>query len=241
MMSVPEFATIAAILREAGFAVRGGFHPSDSDGVPALSSGAAPRTLILAGNVGPGMWRAFISKYPVESRDNEGHPTALDDWSRDILHGVVSRLGGPDVCTPLFPSDGPPFLPFTRWAMKAEPVFPSPIGPLIHPDYGLWHAYRGALAFEGNISLPETNKGSSPCETCEDKPCLGGCPVAAHRDNAFDLAGCTAHIVAESGRECMAGGCLARRACPIGRDFMYDYNQARFHMVSFRRANRVTG
>ena len=38
--------------------------------------------------------------------------------------------------------------------MRAEAVAPSPLGILIHPDYGLWHAYRGALAFAERLALP---------------------------------------------------------------------------------------
>ena len=47
----------------------------------------------------------------------------------------------------LYPFDGPPYRPFQRWAMRAEPVAPSPLGLFIHPEYGLWHAYRAALVF----------------------------------------------------------------------------------------------
>src|SRR4030095_137820 len=47
-----------------------------------------------------------------------------------------------------------------RWAMRAEAVAPSPLGILIHPDYGLWHAYRGALAFAERLALPP--RGARP-------------------------------------------------------------------------------
>ena len=34
----------------------------------------------------------------------------------------------------------------------------------------------------------------------------------------------------------MDGGCLARRACPVGTACRYAPDQMRFHMVAFRRA-----
>jgi hypothetical protein len=34
----------------------------------------------------------------------------------------------------------------------------------------------------------------------------------------------------------MSGGCLARRACPVGREYAYDPAQARFHMQAFLAA-----
>ena len=29
--------------------------------------------------------------------------------------------------------------------MRAEGLKPSPLGVLVHPDFGLWHGYRGAI------------------------------------------------------------------------------------------------
>ena len=37
--------------------------------------------------------------------------------------------------------------------MRAEGLKPSPIGILMHPQFGLWHAYRGALLFDVEIEL----------------------------------------------------------------------------------------
>jgi len=249
-MATPlDFQSVTAVLEEAGLAVRGGFHPEAEDAVPMLSSGAwasgaqasgaRAATLVFAGNVGSRMWQTFTADHPVESADNEAHPTLLDDWSRKTLAEVADALGGPTRCEALFPFEGPPFLPFIRWAQRAEPVFPSPIGPLIHPDHGLWHAYRGALIFAERIELPARPDWSSPCETCEDKPCLTGCPVQAHKENAFDLATCLGHVVTDAGAGCMADGCLARRACPVGRTTQYTADHARFHMMAFRRTNRA--
>ena len=53
-----------------------------------------------------------------------------------------------------------------RWAQRAEPLHPSPLGVLIHPVHGLWHAYRGALAFAEPIELPPRADLPSPCASC---------------------------------------------------------------------------
>ena len=238
MTTTIDYDTVGKALGEAGLIVRGGFHVDEADGVPTMESGKAAATVVLAGNVGGSLWRSFAAARPAESADNETHPTLLDDWSRRVLTRVAETLGGPAACLPLFPFEGPPFLPFIRWAQRAEAVFPSPIGPLIHPDHGLWHAYRGALAFAQHIPLPAHMDRQSPCETCVEKPCLTGCPVGAHAHGAFDLSLCMGHVVADAGAPCMANGCLARRACPVGGEFRYAPDQAHFHMVAFRRTNR---
>ena len=92
MATPPDFQSVTAVLEEAGLAVRGGFHPEAEDAVPMLSSGARAATLVLAGNVGSRMWQTFAADHPVESADNEAHPTLLDDWSRKTLAEVADAL-----------------------------------------------------------------------------------------------------------------------------------------------------
>ena len=222
-----DYAAIAGAITRSGLTPRGGFHPGADDGVPALPGGNPTATLILAGNVGPAMWRVFI-----EQRRADDEPHGLDRWTRRILEPLAESLGG----HALFPFGGPPHEPFQRWAMRAEPVHPSPIGPLIHADHGLWHAYRGALAFPERIELPPRDRRPSPCETCADKPCLSTCPVGALTPGGYDVAACAGHIASPAGADCMAMSCRARRACPIGRDQTYGPEQSRFHMDAFLRA-----
>ncbi len=230
--AAPSLAAIEAALESAGLVLRGAFHPGPDDHVPPLGDGRSCATLALAGNAGPGMWAAF-ARAP-EFGDRAADP--LDRWTRRVLGEVARALGA----AALFPFGGPPYLPFQRWAMRAEGLAPSPIGPLIHPEYGLWHAYRGALAFAETIALPPRPALASPCESCAEKPCLSTCPVGAFSAQGYDVAACAAHLETARGADCMERGCRARRACPVGRAHVYGPDQARFHMEAFR-ANRRAG
>ena len=76
-----------------------------------------------------------------------------------------------------------------------------------------------------------------------EKPCLGACPVGAFgpREDPeapapYDIPACVGHIASPEGSDCMTGGCLARRACPVARDYVYGPDQARFHMQRFLKA-----
>jgi len=200
-----------------GMIIRGGFHPGADDHVPA-----GTKTLILIGNAGPDMWRAFSNAMPDD-------PNPMNTWSKVIIDGIATDVGA----TAVYPFTGPPYYPFQQWAMKADSVFASPIGPLIHPIYGMWHAYRGALLFKETIDLPKMPNISSPCDTCTDKPCLSTCPVEAFSADGYDVPGCRSHIGSNEGFDCLANGCLARRACPIGQDYIYVPAQAEFHMRHF--------
>lgn len=216
---------LSARCERAGIPLRGGFHPDEGDGVPA--AGAVPaRTLVLLGNAGPSMWRAF-------SRAREGAPDlTLDDWTRTVVSALAAELGA----TALFPFTGPPYWPFQRWAQRADAVYPSPLGILIHPRFGLWHGYRAALAFAERLSLPPREDLPSPCASCADKPCLRACPVSAFSPSGYDVSACLGHLDTDAFAACMTGGCQSRRACPVGKENIYSEEQRRFHMSAFRRA-----
>ena len=223
------YGEVAAAIERTGLAVRGGFHPEPEDGVPKLPGGAEAATLILVGNVGSSVWEPFAAAGFIGRTENP-----LDDWSRE----VVSKLGHELGAEPLFPFGGPPFLPFIRWALRADTVWPSVMGPLIHPRYGLWHAYRGALSFPERFDLPPRDRAAGrPCDECRERPCLSPCPVGAVREGAFDGGACANWLMDRPRCECREAGCLARRACPVGRAHVYRPAHAAFHMTAFAKAN----
>ena len=225
-----DYKAILTAVEAEGLSIRGAFHPASVDTVPPFPDSAPAATLVLVGNTGPGMWIAFSASDEVA----DGARDALDRWSRRVVSRLADTFGG----AAHFPFGGPPWLPFIRWAQRAGPVYPSPIGPLVHPDFGLWHAYRGAIAFRERLDLPARDDRASPCETCADRPCLSSCPVGAFSARGYDVAGCVAHIESRAGASCLDAGCLARHACPVGRETAYGAPQAAFHMRAFLDARR---
>ncbi|MGH7126549.1 MAG: ferredoxin [Stellaceae bacterium] len=209
----------------AGLAARGAFHPSEDDVVPPLPDSGHAGTVVMLGFVGRAQWPAFAGS--PEASDGRPHP--LDRWSRRVLSALAADLGA----AALYPFGGPPWLPFQRWAAKAEPVRRSALGMLIHPDWGLWHSYRGALAFAEHLALPERVERPSPCDTCAAKPCLSACPVHAFTIERYDGDACAAHLRSANGTECLELGCRAREACPVGAEHRYGAEQASFHMSAF--------
>lgn len=224
-----QLEEIEGLLRAAGLTPRGAFHPAPGDGVPPLALDTPARTLVLAGNAGPRMWRAFNAA-------RAGGALTLDLWSAGILRALAARLGARAV----FPFERP-YPPFQRWAMRAEACHASPLGLLIHPDYGLWHGYRGALLFTVAIALPAPDRRVSPCESCADRPCLRACPVSAFDGKGYDVPACARHLAGAPEPDCMDIGCLARHACPVGPDYRYAPAQARFHMCAFLEHHRPPG
>jgi hypothetical protein len=221
-------STYAAILEafaDTGLQVRGGFAAHDSEALPDGPGGTAARAVVLLGNAGDDLWAAFSA-----ARRDEPHP--MDEWARRTVEPIAAHLGARAV----YPSDRP-WHPFQQWAMRAEAVAPSPIGLLIHPDHGLWHAYRAALLLDAPpAGLPARVARPVPCSTCVDRPCLSACPVGAHTVAGFELPVCEGHLRSGAAPRCIEIGCRSRDGCPIGRTSRFPTEQVRFHMQAFLRS-----
>ncbi len=224
----PALDAVRNAAEASGLRLRGAFLCEPGDGVPAQRDGGESRTLILLGNLGGSLWPSFSRS--TEARD--GRPDPMNRWSARVIGELAARFGG----LALFPFGGPPYHPFLRWAQRAEGLAASPLGMLIHPVYGLWHAYRGAIALGPALDLPRLAAAASPCESCAERPCLSACPVDAFSESGYDVAACADHLLDPAGEDCLSGGCLARRACPVGREHHYDAPQAAFHMEAFLTA-----
>ena len=218
-----------------GLRLRGGFVPVPVDALPALPHGAPPAVVWLVGHVGSQAWPHFSASPFLR----DGLPDPLDRWSKSIGNSIAEAEDG---CA-IYPSDGPPWFPFQQWARRVEPVATSPLMLLIHPQYGLWHAYRFALVLPQlhpvdaqGLADAALVPATDVCAACDGQPCLQACPVQAFTGTLYRVDACATHLQAPAGADCMQGGCLARRACPVAAGLRYVPEQAAFHMAAFRRA-----
>ena len=189
----------------------------------------ATRTILIATASEQGAWSRFRDS--PEAADHRGDP--LDRWSERVIRSVAEELDA----TPLFPNARPHW-PFLTWAMRAEPLWPSPVGMSVHATYGLWYSCRGALAFPTRLTLPRSPAQRRPCDDCGPRPCLDACPVGAFREGRYDAVRCATHVASPAGTECRERGCLARRACPVGESYAHSPERALFHMTAFLKAMR---
>ena len=216
---------ISAALSIHGLIPRGGFVFGSDETSPPGPSGLPAKSVLLVGHAGTSIWPHFLRWSEAQSADLVN---PLDTWSRTIIGDVAEKFGARAVS----PSDKP-YLPFQQWAMRAEGLKPSPLGILMHPEYGLWHAYRGALLFDIELPLAPPETTIHLCDACVGKPCLKACPVAAYTPAGFSYQNCLAHVRGPDGSACRTVGCLDRNACPYGTDYRYAVDQQAFHMAAF--------
>lgn len=169
-------------------------------------------------------WGIFTSA--AEYNDGARHP--LDRWSRRVIERCAADLGA----AAAYPFEGPPYVPFIQLALASNQIWTSPVGMLVHETDGLFTSFRGALVLSEALVWPhETHL--APCTTCA-APCLGACPVNALSADGYDVPRCAAHLSSPAGASCLSGGCLARRACPVGAG-LRPLAQNAFHMAAFYR------
>jgi ferredoxin len=218
---------LEAALAAHGLILRGGFDFDATDALPPGRSGPPAKSVLLVGQAGAAPCPHFQRWRAGQSVDLAN---PLDTWCREIIGTVAEVFGARAVS----PSDRP-YLPFQQWAMRAEGLRSSPLGILMHPVYGLWHAYRGALLFDVPLDLPRLEKPIHLCDACAGKPCLKACPVSAHSLEGFAYEACLDHVRGPAGAPCREAGCFDRNACPYGTDYRYPAEVQAFHMAAFAR------
>jgi hypothetical protein len=223
----PTPESIADALAKHGLILRGGFNFSSEETAPPGLSASSAKSVLLVGQAGDAPWPHFL-RWRQSQTTSLQNP--LDGWSREVIGRIAEDFRARAVS----PSDRP-YLPFQQWAMRAEGLKPSPLGILMHPEYGLWHAYRGALLFDDEIPVQPPREAIHLCDLCDGKPCLKACPVGAYSEAGFDHQACLDHVRGLDGGACRSGGCLDRNACPYGSAYRYSADVQAFHMAAFVR------
>ena len=167
----------------------------------------------------------FWAHFNASPEAQDAAPEPLDRWSSRVIGAMAVSLGG----AALFPFGGPPWHPFPRWALASGRAWTAPVGLIVHGDMGLFASYRGAIALPS--PLPMRSIRPSPCKDCA-RPCISACPVGAFEGGQYDVPRCKSHLDRPEGAICMSGGCLVRRACPVGQDRRLPAQSA-FHMKAF--------
>lgn len=172
-------------------------------------------SLVLLGHAGRDIWKK-IAPMLDHSRD------PVDEFSKSQALQFVARYL--DGCPSALLYPGLDDIPLQQLGAAAGWHHPSPLGLGVNSVYGTWFGYRAAVLV--GMALPAFigRPSESPCQTCADKPCVAACPTSALAvDSAPDVTACVDYRLAVESP--CASKCLARLACPVGRQFRYGPEQ----------------
>jgi len=177
------------------------------------------RQLLLIGHGGRRMW----SKLQVS---NVGTTDPVDRYAVSLMQRFFrDYLNDPQVL-PLYP-DSRYAPPLQQLGESVGWSSPSPLGSGISPEYGVWFAYRAAFLIDADLPPARGTASVSPCDSCEEKPCIDACPVAAVQKEGFDIETCAPHRLSMDSP--CADRCLARLACPLHPEHRYTLDQIQYH------------
>lgn len=185
--------------------------------VAATLGDTAPfRQLILLGHAGKALWDCVKAA-------GAGGENPIDDFTvRSIERCFAEHLPASRFRI-IYPGDHPVAL--QRLGALAGWHHASPFMVGIDPEWGTWYAYRAVVLADTRFRPFPAVDRSSPCSSCQARPCITACPAQAMADGSFSLARCSAYRL-QPDSACTAT-CQARLACPVGAAHRYDADQLR--------------
>lgn len=207
------------------------FHAFDTDSIATSISDAVPHlnlnqypTTILVANAGYKFWQS-MKDAKVEGEDpiDQYSTTIVQRYSQHFLDAEFELL---------YPSDYPVSL--RTIGSKTGWSHDSPMGISIHPEFGLWFAYRALFMVSTPLPASQPIQLKHPCESCVDKPCQAVCPASAVTEmGAFDLDTCARFRIED---DSICGfQCLSRISCPVGAEYRYVPEQMKYHYQRSRK------
>jgi len=233
------------IYRKVGFNLIGVASAEEYD---AKAPPGAPRlrevlpeasTVFLVGNGGSAFWshyKAFLRENPEFER---GRADPFDDYTALVLSEGEKLLRGAGFNTrSIYPFVREKvWFSFQHMAVLAGLGQIGKHGVLIHPEYGPWISFRGALLTDIPFSLltgsgapfGPSNRDFDPCTGCP-APCMTACPGSAVTTTGFHLSRCVETKLVHAA---CRWTCLARFHCVYGV-------QHRFHEAELKLHARFT-
>ncbi len=198
-----------------------------------LPEPAGPNSLALVLANTRALWDPFRSSL-------RGHPlrmARINPLDRYVEASVEAALEGISPAPLIFYGHGRKGRTFSlqRAAAATSMVSMSPCHLVIHQEVGLWLGLRGVLIFD--LPGPERplSQTPSPCESCQEKPCLPGLERALGKKSGSKEQAAPPRSIRQRWEPWLA----MRDACPVGRAFRYSDAQICYHYALDRLALAV--
>jgi len=182
------------------------------------------QSAIVFANGGTQFWECFVEDIRANPEHFTEHQHPVDDF---VLRCIESVDSVPNhtrrwiTCS----EDSDVFLDFRVLAERVGLGHQSPVGLLIHPEYGLWVSMRMVLLTTEHLSHTVLST-VSPCTGCETKPCINACPAGAVSISGWSVQKCASFHRESTVCE---GVCYSRMRCPVGSQYRHSKLQHLYH------------
>ena len=176
----------------------------------------AYQQLLLVGHGGRRLWECVQA-----SDTTSAHP--IDSYTVHTLQQHFSRHLPKLRFRFIYPGEQP--LGLQQLGALAGWHQPSLLRIGIDREWGSWSAYRAVVLCDSDFAPTKRVDRDNPCDHCAEQACIQHCPAAAVSREALALERCLEARLAESS-PCQYT-CLARCACPVGKQHQYETAQMR--------------
>jgi len=178
------------------------------------------RQLILIGHGGREMWEQ------VQDSEYKSVADPIDSFSMDRARAWLAAEASQVTYQILYPqSQG--VVPLQALGRLTGWHHESPFRVGINQSWGSWFAYRVAILSDSDFNVTEALPSSSPCDSCEVKPCINVCPADALVCGDFAMHACINYRLRDDSR--CKNSCLSRLACPVAEEHRYSLEQIHYH------------
>lgn len=200
-------------------------------------------TVLVVGSGGTHFWDQFVEHLRLHPHHLTEQPHPLDHFLELSLHlhQPVIQAGGDTRVIPIT-HNTPIFLDVRKLALASGQGTLSPVGLLLHPEFGLWWALRVVIFTEVEVP-PSLPLPSSPCVPCP-APCISACPAGAVQSSGFVFDRC--QLQHQQSQTCTYT-CHARNACIVAPQHTYRELQSLYHnargpgRLALRQALNIKG
>ncbi|MCW8906413.1 MAG: hypothetical protein OQL28_04125, partial [Sedimenticola sp.] len=175
--------------------------------------------VILIGHGGRRLWQSLQQAHwhHADPIDNFSH-AAANRFCQQLLQGYRHQVIYPGTCP----------VPLQQLGIRAGWHSDSPLGLGIHPEWGLWFAYRAAILTDAPLPEIRQPNPAAPCDQCLDQPCISHCPARAlSATRQIDMSRCGDYRLQEDST--CSDRCLARLSCPVAGEHRYTLEQITYH------------
>lgn len=186
------------------------------------------RQLILIGHGGKNLWDAVTAA-------GMSSENPIDEFSTSMLNQWFAEQQPNHSFLLAYPGNTPIGLQTLGKLAGWHHASPFMVG--INQKWGSWFAYRAVALADTDLIPSVADQEKSPCDSCQEKPCMKHCPASALSVSGFDLKKCVDYRKTSASR-CKAS-CLARISCPVGDHHRYCAEQiAHTYSISMRMIER---